>query len=52
MSGDDLKLLLQLTLETHELLRTTNSFLQALIFVTCMVFGSLLFVHFGRFMRW
>ncbi len=26
--------------------------LEALLCVGCLTFGSLLFVHFGRFMRW
>ena len=33
-------------------LKRTNTLLESLLFVTCMMFGSLLFVHFGRFMRW
>ena len=35
-----------------EHLQRMNVLLESLLFVTCMVFGSLLFVHFGRFMMW
>ena len=39
-------------LELLESVRRTNFLLESLVFVTSMLFGSLLFVHFGRFMRW
>jgi len=35
-----------------EHLQRMNVLLESLLFVTSMTFGSLLFVHFGRFMRW
>jgi hypothetical protein len=36
----------------QELLQVQNELLQILIILNCLIFGSLLFVHFGRFMRW
>jgi hypothetical protein len=35
-----------------ELLQVQNELLRILIVLNCLIFGSLLFVHFGRFMRW
>ena len=34
-----------------QLLQLQNQYLEGLLVVTSLVFGSLLFVHFGRFMR-
>lgn len=38
------------TIET--LLARQNVLLEALLVVACFLLGSVLFVHFGRFMRW
>lgn len=35
-----------------ELLELQNHYLEGLLVVSCLSLGSLLFVHFGRFMRW
>jgi hypothetical protein len=36
----------------QSILATQNELLQILIVLNSLIFGSLLFVHFGRFMRW
>ncbi len=38
--------------EIISLLQLQNQFLEGILVVSCLSFGSLLFVHFGRFMRW
>ena len=38
------------TIET--LLTRQNEFLEAILVVGCLLLGSVLFIHFGRFMRW
>lgn len=45
MDADTLEILIQ------ELQRS-NVLLETILVVSCLSFGSLLFVHFGRFMRW
>lgn len=35
-----------------ELLAAQNRRLDDLLVMGCLIFGSLLFIHFGRFMRW
>ncbi len=38
--------------EIVSLLRVQNQFLEGLLVVVSLSLGSLLFIHFGRFMRW
>jgi len=36
----------------EQLLSYQNQRLDDLLIIGCLIFGSLLFIHFGRFVRW
>lgn len=59
----ELAKLVELTVKNNDLLQQllespclcssrSSTLLEGILLIGCFIFGSLLFVHFGRFMRW
>jgi len=49
---NDFSVIEQLLVVQNDLLIFQNQRLDNLLILGCLIFGSLLFVHFGRFVRW